>query len=119
VSDLTPEERQRIYLEEKARLEVRLELEGKKTSAGKILGIVVPCGFGLLAVMWIIGSFLQQSEADAFRNSRLNSGIRRRWRIGRPSQVNGVQNLQRTLRLGAPDEGCVRGAVEAPRAGDF
>src|ERR1017187_10139857 len=33
MTELTPEERQRIYLEEKARLEVRRELEGQKTSA--------------------------------------------------------------------------------------
>jgi hypothetical protein len=65
--DLTPEERQRIYLEEKARLEIRRELEGKKTSVGKIIGSIMLCGFGFLALMWIIGSFSQQSETDAFQ----------------------------------------------------
>src|ERR1022692_5272328 len=39
MAELTPEERQRIYLEEKARLEVRRELEGQKTSAGKVFEI--------------------------------------------------------------------------------
>ena len=67
MADLTPEERQRIYLEEKARLEVRHELEGKKTSVGKVIGILVLCGFALLVVMFIIGSVVPQSEEDAFK----------------------------------------------------
>jgi hypothetical protein len=44
MAELTPEERQNIYLEdleEKARLEVRRELEGQKTSAGKLIGVVI------------------------------------------------------------------------------
>jgi hypothetical protein len=73
--DLTPEERQRIYLEEKARLEVRRELEGKKTSVGKIIGIIVLCGFVLLVVTFIIGYLGLQSEEDAFKK-RFCAGIR-------------------------------------------
>jgi hypothetical protein len=65
--DLTPGERQRIYLEEKARLEVRQELEGKKTSAGKVIGIVLLCGFCLLVLLFVIGSAMEQSDDDAFK----------------------------------------------------
>jgi hypothetical protein len=65
--DLTLEERQRIYQEEKARLEARRELEGKKTSIGKVIGIIVLCVIGLLVVMFMIGSGIEQSDADAFK----------------------------------------------------
>lgn len=65
--ELTPEERQRILAEEKARLEIRRELEGKKTSVGKILGIIVLFGFGIIVLLMIIGYTLQENEDEAFR----------------------------------------------------
>ena len=55
MAELTPEERQKIYLEEKARLEVRRELGGQKTSAGKIIGYVILGVLGLLVVLFIYG----------------------------------------------------------------
>jgi hypothetical protein len=64
--DLTPEERQRIYFEEKARMEVRRELERPKTSAGRVIGVVVLCGLALLIVLIIIGNAMEQKDAAAF-----------------------------------------------------
>ena len=66
MAELTPEERQKIYLEEKARLEVRQQLEGKKTGVGKVIGIIVLCGFGLLILLMIIGSLMEQSQDAEF-----------------------------------------------------
>lgn len=66
MAELTPEERQKIYLEEKARLEVRRELEGTKTSAGKIIGYVVLGLFAFLIVMFILGSAMEQSQDTAW-----------------------------------------------------
>jgi hypothetical protein len=63
---LTPEERQRIYLEEKARLEIRHELEGKKTSAGKVIGYIVLSIIGLFVVLLVIGSMMEESDTAAF-----------------------------------------------------
>lgn len=48
MAELTPEERQKIYLEEKTRLEVRRELEGPKTNLGKVFGYVIFGGLALL-----------------------------------------------------------------------
>jgi hypothetical protein len=66
MAELTPEERQRIYLEEKARLEVRRELEGQKTSAGKVFGYAVLAVLGLLVLLFIAGSAMQQSKDAEF-----------------------------------------------------
>jgi len=65
--ELTPQERQKIYLDEKARLEVRRELAGRKIGAGKLIGYVVPGGIGLLVVMFMIGSAIDQSQDAAFK----------------------------------------------------
>jgi hypothetical protein len=65
---LTAEERRRIYLEEKARFEVRRELEGKETSAGKIIGWILLSGLGLLIAMIIFGTIIgdnEKSKSDA------------------------------------------------------
>jgi cytoskeletal protein RodZ len=67
MADLTPEERQKIYLEEKARLEARRQLEGNKTSAGKVIGYIVLGVLGLLVILFVIGSAMQQSEDAAFK----------------------------------------------------
>jgi len=68
VAELTPEERQKIYLEEKARLEVRRELEGQKTSPAKVIGYAILGVLGLLVVLFIIGSAMEQSSDTAFNN---------------------------------------------------
>ena len=68
MSGLTPEERQKIYLEEKARLEVRRELEGQKTGAGTIILYIVLGVVGLLVVIFVIGSVVQESDDAAFRS---------------------------------------------------
>jgi hypothetical protein len=68
MAELTPEERERIYLEEKARLEIRQELAPKKTSVGKVIGVVLLCGFGLLMFLVIIGSIREQQDDAAWKN---------------------------------------------------
>ena len=50
MAELTPEERQRIYLEEKARLEFRRQLQPKKIGFGKIIGYLALAGIRLLVV---------------------------------------------------------------------
>src|ERR1700733_12538851 len=66
MAELTPEERERIYLEEKTRLEARSELEGRKTSVGKVVLIVVLCGLGLLIILAIIGDDMTKADDAAF-----------------------------------------------------
>lgn len=65
--DLTPDEKRRIYLEEKERLEaqqrVQAELneqQAKPTSSDKFEGVASGCLFGLLgsAVLFVIGGLL-------------------------------------------------------------
>jgi hypothetical protein len=65
--DLTPEERQKIYLEEKARVEVRRELEGQRTGAGKIIGYIILGAFGFVVLLWIIGRGIMESDDAKFR----------------------------------------------------
>jgi hypothetical protein len=65
--DLSPEERQRIYLEEKARHEIRHEIEGKKTSFGKVIGISVLCVIALLILLAVIGSSMEESQSAAWQ----------------------------------------------------
>lgn len=66
MTDLTPEERRKIYLEEKARMEIRQELQGKKSGAGRVIGIIVLAGIGLMAVLFVIGSALESSRDAEF-----------------------------------------------------
>lgn len=67
MAELTPEERQKIYLEEKARLEVRRELlEETKTSTGKVFGYIILGICGLLILLFIAGSAMQQMKDDQF-----------------------------------------------------
>jgi TM2 domain-containing membrane protein YozV len=50
--ELTPEERQKIYLEEKARMEVRRELEGSATTrAAQVVVVVTKPSNGTSAVL--------------------------------------------------------------------
>jgi hypothetical protein len=68
IEDLTPEERRRIYLEEQARIEIRREIQGKRTaSAGKVVGIILLCALGLVIVMLIFGANLERQEHAAFQ----------------------------------------------------
>lgn len=62
--ELSPEERRRIYLQEKARLEVQRELQAqnKKTAAGTGVGRIVVGLFGFLVLLFIIGSAMGNSE---------------------------------------------------------
>ena len=66
--ELTPEERQRIYLEEKARLEAheQPDAERTQTGAGSILGQMALGIIALLIVLWIIGSAMEQNEDTRF-----------------------------------------------------
>ena len=69
MADLTPEERQKIYLEEKARLEVRRELlEESKTSTGKVFGYIILGICGLLILLFIAGSAMEKMKDDQFAN---------------------------------------------------
>ncbi|MGA2716010.1 MAG: hypothetical protein ABSG41_23160 [Bryobacteraceae bacterium] len=63
--ELTPEEREKIYLEEKARLEFRRELEPKKIGVGKFIGYVALGGLALLVLMFIIGSVIMRRPETA------------------------------------------------------
>jgi hypothetical protein len=67
MAELTPEQRQQIYLEEKARIEFRRQFEPKKIGFGKIIGYVVLGGIGLLVVLWMIGSAMENSQDAAFK----------------------------------------------------
>src|ERR1035441_964804 len=63
--ELTPEERQRIYLEEKARLEAQSQIKAEtsqKTGSGIGIGLAVIIGVGVL--LWIIGSSSNSSETS-------------------------------------------------------
>ena len=66
--ELSPEERHRIYLEEKVRLEAHQQpdAESKQTSAGAILGRIALGIIALLAVLWIIGTAMEQNEDTQF-----------------------------------------------------
>ena len=66
--ELTPEERQQIYLEEKSRLEAhdQPDAESKQTGAGSILGRIALGIIALLVVLWIIGNAMEQNEDTRF-----------------------------------------------------
>jgi len=66
--DLTPEDRERIYLEERARLEARepTEAAGERTGVGTFLGRIVLGIISLLVVLWIIGSAMQRNQEAEF-----------------------------------------------------
>jgi len=67
MSDLSPDERQRIYLEEKARHEIRQEMEGTKTSFGKVIGITVFGVIALVILLAVIGSSMEESRSAAWQ----------------------------------------------------
>jgi hypothetical protein len=62
--ELSPEERQKIYLEEKARLEVRHELQAqtKKTSTGTVIGLSILGLLGFVVLIVVIGSVAENSN---------------------------------------------------------
>jgi hypothetical protein len=67
MADLTPEERQRIYLEEEARLEARRQLESKnKKSIGNAILRLVVGGIVLVIVLAGIGSMMERHETAEF-----------------------------------------------------
>jgi hypothetical protein len=68
---LSPEERHKIFLEEKARLEIRQELEGPKTGAGKIIGFVFLGLLGLVVVLAIAGKLTNVVDESGGAQSRL------------------------------------------------
>ena len=55
MAELTPEERQRIYEEEKARIEARTEIEGDKKKKSSHSGCLVL--FGLVVILMIVAYF--------------------------------------------------------------
>lgn len=65
MADLTPEERERIYLEEKARLEARRELESRKIGAGKVIGYFVLAIVGLLVMLFVFGIATEESREQS------------------------------------------------------
>ena len=89
--DLTPEERQRIYLEEKARLETRQKIEGEKTGAGKVLGIIALSTFGALAVLMIAVPALEHSDPPAAPGSSAERTLSLDWQCIPGSEDAAVQ----------------------------
>ena len=65
---LSPEERHKIFLEEKARLEVRKELEGPKAGAGEIVGFVFLGVLGLLFMVAMAGKIMDIVEESTVPN---------------------------------------------------
>lgn len=62
MNELTPEERQKIYAEEKARLEIRQEIQGKKRGIGSVLGFVALAILALLVLLFVAGSTLEDTR---------------------------------------------------------
>jgi hypothetical protein len=62
--ELTPEERARIYAEEKARLEIRRGLEKKKTGMGSILAVIALSIILVFSVLWVIGLGLEGTSKE-------------------------------------------------------
>ena len=65
MSFFTPEERERIYLEEKVRLEVRKQFQQesstrKRSSISKLVGVIVT----ICALVTMIGALLHDSDAN-------------------------------------------------------
>lgn len=63
-NELSPEERHKIFLEEKARLEIRQELEGPKKSVGIIIGYVVLGVLGLIFLVAMAGKLMDLVDAS-------------------------------------------------------
>lgn len=66
---LTPEERQKIYLEEKARLEVRTELQQQKKGLGigSFLGLSALGVIAFILFLLMIGSSMDSDSSAKFR----------------------------------------------------
>jgi hypothetical protein len=63
-NELSPEERHKIFLEEKARLEIRQELEGPKKSVGVIVGYVCLAVLGIIFVAAMAGKIMNLVDAS-------------------------------------------------------
>ncbi len=107
---LSPDERHKIFLEEKARLEIRQELEGPKTSVGIIIGYVVLGVLGLIFLVAMAGKLMnlvdasnaaqrraadhargESSEASGGQSSAANTTVRSSWYCSPGSEDNAVQ----------------------------
>ena len=60
--ELTPEERQRIYLEEQARIEARHRIESKRVTPGKVIGWVALGLVGLLFLFFVVGTLADRKD---------------------------------------------------------
>jgi len=102
--ELTPEERQKVYLEERARLEVRQELQtqGKKTSAGKVVGQVVLVVVGVVVLMIVLGSVIENlNNGVSTSTSAANTAV----------QSTGNVTHDRLLGLGASAQALLLGQI--------
>lgn len=70
MNELTPEDRRRIYLEERVRLEIRQNLQqqnpGKKANLGSFLGLALLGILGLLVILFVAGSVMEDNSATKF-----------------------------------------------------
>jgi hypothetical protein len=102
--ELTPEERQKIYLEEKTRLEVRQELQtqGKKTGAGTVMWRVILGVVGVVVLMVLFGSIVENSNTGPSNStSAANTAV----------QSTGNVAHDRLLELGASAQALVLGQI--------
>lgn len=81
MADLTPEERQRIYLEEKVRLEARREIESKRVGPGKIILYVFLALFGLLIIFSISDSVSESRQTPKERAKQRAEGCLHEWQV--------------------------------------
>jgi hypothetical protein len=65
--ELTPEERQRIYLEEQARIEARRQIESKRVTPGKVVGLVALGLVGLLFLLFVFGLIIDAGKTPEER----------------------------------------------------
>jgi hypothetical protein len=65
--ELTPEERQRIYLEEQARMDARRDIKRKRVTDGKIIWRLVMGIVGVYVIMLYIGQINRALESPLAR----------------------------------------------------
>jgi hypothetical protein len=64
INKMTPEDRQRVYLEEKARLEIRQKLQ--RESQGKTIGCALLAILGILVILFMAGSVIEENSTTKF-----------------------------------------------------
>lgn len=100
--NLSPEQRHKIFLEEKARMEIRKELQGQKTSVGVILGYTCLAVLGMIFVAGMAGKLIdlvdesngsQRHKAERASGQSLsaNTTVRTSWYCSPGSEDNAVQ----------------------------